>query len=144
MLDRRTLGLALTLLAGTYTIASCLPSVLLDNLLVLPHLLVDFRNRLLPPPTLRTDPASNHTVRNMPPASFAESAAGTGTTLLALQRSTEQVSAASRTAVTPELHPAVDEQEMNSDADVESNDGDVESTGVGSSWVSLGLRESSE
>ena len=104
---------------------------------------MDIRNRLLPTPSPRTDPPSNRATRSMAPP-HTESVPGPGTASLALQRSIEQVSIVSKAALTPESHPAVDEQEMGSDADVESNDGDLESTGVGSSWVSLGPRESSE
>lgn len=79
----------------------------------------------------------------MTPASRPETAPDTGTRLV-LQRSIGQVSTIPKAPVNPESHPDVDEQEMPSDAEAESNDGDLESTSVGSSWVSLGPHESSE
>lgn len=105
---------------------------------------MDIRNRLLPIPPPLADPASNRAVRPMIPASHPETAPGTDTTPLVLQQSVGQVSTVSKAAIISESHPDVNEQEVASDADVESNDGDLESTGVGSSWVSLGPRESSE
>lgn len=104
---------------------------------------MDIRNRLVPIPSPRA-PAGNHAVRSMTATSHPETAPGTGTTPSTLQQSIGQVSTVSRTAVMSEPRPDADEQEVVSDADVESNDGDLESTGVGSSWVSLGPRESSE
>lgn len=95
------------------------------------------RNRLLPPPPLRAGPPNNRAVRSMTPASHPETVPGTGTPLV-LQRSIGQA------AVIPESRPDVDEQEMPFDAEAESNDGDLESTSVASSWVSLGPHESSE
>lgn len=144
LLDPRCIILIHASLAGTYAIASYLPPVLLDNLLVLPHLLVDVRTRLLPIPSPLADPASNRAVRSVTPASHPETVPGTGATPLALQQSAGQVSTVSKAAVISDSHPDVNEQGAVSDADVESNDGDLESTGVGSSWVSLGPRESSE
>jgi len=76
--------------------------------------------------------------------SHPETAPGTGASPLVLQRSVGQLSTISKAAVIPEPHPDVDEQEMASDAEAESNDGDLESTGVGSSWVSLGPHEPSK
>jgi hypothetical protein len=111
--------------------------------MVLPHLLVNIRNRLLPPPPPRADPPSNRAVRSMTPASHPETAPGTGSPLV-LRRPIGQVSTIPKAAVIPESHPDVDEQEMPSDAEAESNDGDLESTSVGSSWVSLGPHGSSE
>lgn len=72
-----------------------------------------------------------------------ETAPGTGASPLVLQRPV-QVSTVSEAAVISEPHPDVDEQEIASDAEAESNDGDFESTGVGSSWVSLGPHEPSQ
>lgn len=105
---------------------------------------MDVRNRLLLVPPSQTDPTSDPVVRAIAPVSHAESAPSAGANLSTQQRSIEQVSTISKAAKTPESHAAADEQGISSDADVESNDGDFESTGIGSSWVSLRPRESSE
>lgn len=112
--------------------------------MVLPHLLMNIRNRLLPLPPTRAEPPSSRAVGSMSASSHPETASGSGATPLIVQRSVEPVSMISKAAVIPESHPDVEEQEMTSDAEAESNDGDLESTGVGSSWVSLGPQESSE
>jgi len=140
--DRFSIGAG----AGTYAIASYLPPVLLDSLLVLPHFLMTIRNRLLPPLPPRTDPLSDHTVtvRSVTPASHPGNVPGTGTSSLIVQRPIGLVSTIPKPPVTPESHPDVEEEGISPDAEAESNDGDLESTGVGSSWVSLGPHESSE
>ncbi|KAF8447844.1 hypothetical protein L210DRAFT_3619274 [Boletus edulis BED1] len=135
--DRFSIGAG----AGTYAIASYLPPVLLDSLLALPHFLMTIRNRLLPPLPPRTDPPSNRTVRSTTPASHPENVPGTGTSSLVLHRPVGLDSTISEAAVTPESHPNVEEEGTSPDAEAESNDGDLESTSVGSSWVSLGPHE---
>ena len=92
-------------------------------------------------PSPPTDPDGNRAVRSRAPAPQMQSIPGAGPAPLTLQQSIEHASTISRAAVTPESHTGADEQEIGSDADVESNDGDLESSGVGSSWVSLGPQE---
>lgn len=129
--------------AGTYTFASFLPPVLLDGLLSLPHILVGIRDRLLPVPPAQVYPAP----APPPPASASESKTlpPTPTSSMVLHRSPRPLPTIPQ--ATPPAEPqsdAEDGHETGSEADVESNEGDVESSGVGSSWVSLGPRESSD
>ncbi|KAF9227801.1 hypothetical protein BS17DRAFT_693724 [Gyrodon lividus] len=131
--------------ADTYTIASFLPPVLLDGLLALPRILVDIRNRLLPVPSTQRHPVPVPPL--VPPASAppSETPPPTVTSSLVLHRSLDRISTVSQPAATTAPHSdVVGDYEMGSDADIESNDGDLESSGVGSSWVSLGPRESSD
>jgi len=93
-------------LASTYRLASHLPSFLLDGLINLPHFLISIRNRLLPVQPFREPPV------DLPPPVTERKPA---TTELKEQLQTPS------------------ESETNSDADVESNAGDM----VDSSWVSL-------
>lgn len=108
---------------------------------------MNIRNRLLPPPP-PANPPSTRSVRSvtLTAASHTETAPGpgTGSTALVVQRSIDDVPTISKNAAIPESHPDVSEQDAASDAEAESNYGDLESTGVGSSWVSLGPHESSE
>ena len=93
-------------LASTYRLASHLPSLLLEGLINLPHFLISIRNRLLPVQPFREPPV------DLPPPV------------------TERKPAT--TELKEQLHTP-SESETNSDADVESNAGDM----VESSWVSL-------
>ncbi|KAG9318591.1 hypothetical protein JVU11DRAFT_684 [Chiua virens] len=111
--------------AGTYTFASYLPPVVLDGLLVLPHLLVDIRNRLLHIPSWAD---RNCAARSVVPTSHTEPAPGPGVTPSVQHQSMPPVSTISKPVVLPDPHPDGNEHELGSDADVESNDGDLEST----------------
>ncbi|KAF9246415.1 hypothetical protein BU15DRAFT_40086 [Melanogaster broomeanus] len=122
--------------ANTYMIASFLPPVILNRLLVLPRVLVDIRNRLLPVPPIKPHPVHVSPVVSPTPAP------PTTNSSLVLHRLQDQVSTMPNPPATAELHS--DEHDTGSDADVESNAGDFDSSVVGSSWVSLGPRESSE
>ncbi|KAI6005844.1 hypothetical protein EDD15DRAFT_2427094 [Pisolithus albus] len=115
--------------AGTYTLASFLPTRVLDCLLGLPHILVGVRNGLLPPANVispsadvaRTTPA-DISARPHPrvPSTSSPQYPGKGTA--------EQ--------------PGGDEHETASDSGSESVGTDTESSGVESSWISLGPGES--
>ncbi|KIJ10508.1 hypothetical protein PAXINDRAFT_164271 [Paxillus involutus ATCC 200175] len=131
--------------AYTYTIVSFLPAVLLDSLLALPRTLVDIRNRLLP--VYPTQPRHVPVTPVLPPVSAPPTGtpALAATSSLVLHRSLNHIPTIPKPPSATASHSdLVHEHETGSDADVESNEGDLESSGVESSWVSLGPRESSE
>ncbi|GBE81750.1 predicted protein [Sparassis crispa] len=107
--------------AGTYTLASQLPALVLDALLNIPHFLVSIRNALLPvPPRVAPDPS----VPPVVPATVPPTAA-------VKKPETEESPFSSDQE---HLHDH-ELSETGSEADVESNEGDA--SGVGESWVSL-------
>ncbi|KAF4614562.1 hypothetical protein D9613_003140 [Agrocybe pediades] len=95
--------------ALTYKFASHLPSLLLDGLLNIPYFLISLRNRLLPLQPFRSPPT------DLP---------------LPVTARQDKAAAPAAAKATPER---LSDIESNSDADVESNEGDT----VDSSWVSL-------
>jgi hypothetical protein len=119
--------------AGTYVLASSLPSSILDALINLPHFLVSVRNGLLPvPPAGTTD--------QLPPPVTQQQNAVTNT-----QGPAPPPPAQVEPAVTVPAEAQDDESSSgdekqsnrwsNDDADVESNAGDAPV--VESSWVNL-------
>jgi len=136
--------------AGTYMFASFLPDMLLDGLLNLPHILVGVRNWLLPVPPAqpRTVPKAASSV----PPSTAVSVVmqpSASTSLTASRSSTAPRSPALQTVapVPEQAEPLSDPEDISghetgSEADVESNNGDGDASGVESSWISLGSRGS--
>ncbi|KAG2157489.1 hypothetical protein DEU56DRAFT_764914, partial [Suillus clintonianus] len=133
--------------AGTYTFASFLPSMLLDGLLSLPHILVGVRNWLLPvppaqPPTVikaaRSVPSSAVVPVALPPSSLTVSR-----TSLALRPSPSEAAVPAPEQAEPLSEPEdINGHETGSEADFESNSGDGDASTVESSWVSLGSRGS--
>ena len=112
--------------ARTYAIASTLPSLILDSLLNLPHLLTSLRNRLLPVPP----PAVLPHIPQEPPAPVA----GFQRRPLAEREATILGNASAPAPVDSDSeHHGDISSETGSEADVESNEG----SGVGESWVSL-------
>ncbi|KAF9527049.1 hypothetical protein CPB83DRAFT_857058 [Crepidotus variabilis] len=102
--------------AYTYRIASTLPSIILDALLSLPHVLISIRNRLLPVEPHRLPPAdlpTPITVRNMQTIEMSPKS-------LHIDEEQHDQSSAS------------EPESSSSDADIESNTGDTSE-----SWVSL-------
>lgn len=133
--------------AGTYTFASFLPDMLLDGLLNLPHILVGVRNWLLPVPPAQPHivPKAASSVRPSTAVSVIQPSASTS--LTASRSSAAPRSPAPRTvAPVPEQAEPLSEpkdisgHETGSEADVESNNGDGDASGVESSWISLGPR----
>jgi len=123
--------------AGTYVLASKLPSFILDALINLPHFLVSARNGLLPVIGTRTIP-----VDQIPPPVAQQQKAVTKPHEGPVPNSTGDGEAESATAVTTEAHgrepSSGDEQSNpsgNDDTDVESNAGDAAM--VESSWINL-------
>lgn len=131
--------------AGTYTFASFLPSMLLDGLLSLPHILVGLRNRLLPVP-----PALPQTVpkvaRNIPSSTAVSvvppSSSLTMSRIYSAPRPSPPEAAAPALEQTEPLSDpeVISEHETGSEVDFESNSGDGDGSTVESSWVSLGSR----
>ncbi|KAH7889594.1 hypothetical protein F5I97DRAFT_555761 [Phlebopus sp. FC_14] len=120
--------------AATYTAASFLPTVLLDGLLNLPHILMGIRNRLLPIPPAQVypTPASNVAAATAP-------VPGTPSSMPTSSTKPYRSPHSSRTSSPVGVHGSgtEDGHETSSEADVESNVGDGDGSGVGSSWVSL-------
>jgi len=120
--------------------------MLLDGLLSLPHILVGIRNWLLPvppPPLLRALPES------VQPPAAASVVPSESTSLAANASSASPRPSTSQTDASVPEHTAplsdpenISGHETGSDADVESNNGDGDGSGVESSWVSLGSRGS--
>ncbi|KIL00949.1 hypothetical protein PAXRUDRAFT_821158 [Paxillus rubicundulus Ve08.2h10] len=128
--------------AYTYTIASFLPPVLLDSLLVLPHTLMDIRNRYLP--ISPTQPRHVPVPPVLPPVSAppTETAALAVTSPLVLHQSLDRIPTDPKPPPATASHSdLVDEHESGSDADVEEKEEDLESSVVGNSWISLGPHE---
>jgi len=100
--------------ALTYKFASHLPNLLLDGLLNIPYFLISLRNSLLPVQPCRNPPP------DLPPPVTAK-----------------QDKPATPSA-TKESQRHLSDTESNSDADIESNEGDT----VDSSWVSLNKKPS--
>ena len=98
----------LRFLAGTYTMASYLPSYILNALLTIPHFLISVRNALLP---------ITPTIAQPYPPPVASPVVATTSPAIEVAKATEELSE----------HEASD---TGSDADTESN-----SSGVESSWV---------
>ncbi|KAF8163410.1 hypothetical protein B0H34DRAFT_764941 [Crassisporium funariophilum] len=111
--------------ASTYRVASHLPSLLLDGLLNLPHILISIRNRLLPVQPFRQPPV------NLPPPV---------TTIVRREKPTPAQTQAQEETKEETPSPSSSEVETSSDADVESNNGDL----AESSWVSLNKSAHSE
>lgn len=106
------------IIAHTYKFASHLPSVLLDTLLNIPHILIGIRNRLLPAQPFRQPP------RDLAPPAPTRPKAVSYTTSQASVQPQAQTSTASQ----------AEADETLSDCEAESVSGD---SGVDSSWVSL-------
>ncbi|KDQ60890.1 hypothetical protein JAAARDRAFT_55627 [Jaapia argillacea MUCL 33604] len=103
--------------AGTYTVASYLPNLILDGLLNIPHLLISIRNALLPvPPRV-----------GLPPPQVPHAKAPT-----VIEKAVSEES-----PLTSDQEGSHDNEsvEAGSEADVESNAGDT--SGVGESWINL-------
>ena len=124
--------------AGTYVLASKLPSFILDGLINFPHFLISVRNGLLPVTPTRTIPADQ-----LPPPETQHQKAVTKTHEGPISPSQKQIKVSSAATVTTQ---ARDEESSsgdetrsnpwsNDDADVESNAGDT--SAVESSWVNL-------
>jgi len=124
--------------AGTYALASKLPSFILDGLIDLPHFLISIRNGLLLVTSTRTIPAD----QLPPPATHKQKVvtkAGEEPVFL-FQMHEKVSSAATVTAQTHDEESASGDEAQsnrwsNDDADVESNAGDT--SVVESSWVNL-------
>jgi hypothetical protein len=111
-------------LAHTYKFASYLPSVMLDTLLNVPHFLIGLRNRLTIAQPFRqppADPPQTASASYTPPPEVDPNSAS-------------RSSAYSQHSVEPRIDPSEDDETSPNDED-ESLSG--ESSGVGSSWVSL-------
>lgn len=128
----------LFILAGTYVLASKLPSSILDALINLPHFLVSVRNGLspvIPPGTIPTDQLPLPVTQRKTEVEKTHEGP--------IPTSTIDVKAESATIVATEAQDeessSGDEKQSNpssnGDADVESNAGDT--SVVGSSWVNL-------
>ena len=124
--------------AGTYALASKLPSFILDGLIDLPHFLISVRNGLLPVTPTRTIPAD----QLPPPVTHKQKdVTKAGEEPGFLSQTHEKVSSAA--TVTTQTHDeestSSDEAQSNrwsnDDADVESNVGDTSM--AESSWVNL-------
>lgn len=113
--------------AGTYTLASFLPSRLLDYLLRVPQILFGIRNVLVPDLSLPTaglkEPGPDNRL-------FVS------TSLIPDRSPNTSIANIS----VPQSQPSLDEGELeaDSDADSESNRDDTGSSSVDSSWISLG------
>lgn len=135
--------------AGTYTLASFLPGMVLDGLLNLPHILVGVRNWLLPvppaqphtvPKVARSVPSSTAVSVVLPPSSLTVSR-----TPLVSHSSPPEAVAPVLEQTEPLSEPEdISEHETGSEADFESNSGDGDASTVESSWVSLGSRGSTD
>ncbi|OCH85708.1 hypothetical protein OBBRIDRAFT_762634, partial [Obba rivulosa] len=114
--------------AGTYAVASYLPSIILDTLLNLPHILASLRNSVVPIPP-RVLPQ-----RPLPPVNGPAAVAAHATVPQVEKRLVEESQSSD-----PEPVPEQEQlSETSSDADVESNSG--YGSAVGESWVSLSGR----
>lgn len=124
-------------LAGTYALASKLPSFVLDGLINLPHLLVSVRNGLLPVTPTRIIPADQLPPPVTQPKAIAKAHEGP---ISPSQKHAKVSSVATViTRTRDEESSSSDETRSNpwsnDDADVESNAGDT--SVVESSWVNL-------
>jgi len=117
--------------AGTYSFASNLPSVLLDALINLPHFLISVRNALLPVPPPPTPPPQSIPLRKLS-STVVSRPHPLSQTLVQRPAPTHH-----DPPITFDHEEQVDSTspETGSEADVESNAGDI--SGVESSWVSL-------
>lgn len=128
----------LFILAGTYILASKLPSPILDALINLPHFLVSVRNGLSPAVPTKTVPTDQ-----FPPSVAHQQKDAAQTHQGPIPNSTGDINAEPTTAVATEAQDeesnSGDEKQSNpssnDDADVESNVGDA--SVVESSWVNL-------
>lgn len=126
-------------LAGTYVLASNLPSFILDGLINLPHFLVSVRNGLLPVTPARIIPAD----QLPPPVTQQQQNTVAVTHEVSIPHSPVHEKVGSVAAVTTEVQDeelnSGDEKQSdpgsNDDADVESNIGAP--SVVESSWVNL-------
>jgi hypothetical protein len=124
--------------AGTYALASKLPSFILEGLINLPHFLISVRNGLLPVTPTRTIPANQ-----LPPPVTQQQKAVTKTHERPISPSQKHAKVSSAATVTTQTRDeessSGDETRSNpgsnDDADVESNAGDA--SVVESSWVNL-------
>lgn len=116
--------------AGTYVLASNLPSSILDVLINLPHFLISIRNGLLPTTKTRMIPTDQ-----LPPPAIQQQIASTKTD----ERQVVEPPTVTATEAQDEESSSGDEKHSNpssnDDADVESNAGDA--SVVESSWVNL-------
>ncbi|KAG0705121.1 hypothetical protein DFH29DRAFT_848266 [Suillus ampliporus] len=138
--------------AGTYTFASFLPSMLLDGLLSLPHILVGVRNWLLPVPVAQPRtvpkvapgvPSSTAVSVYLQPSASAPLTASKSP--LAPRPSASEAAAPAFKQTEPLSEPEdISGRETGSEADLESNYGDGDASAVESSWVSLGSRGSAD
>lgn len=125
-------------LAGTYALASQLPTFILDGLINLPHFLISVRDGLLPVTPTRRIPADQ-----LPPPVTQQQKSATKTHEGPVSPSQKHVQVSSVAAVTTQTRDeessSGDETRSNpwsnDDADVESNAGDT--SVVESSWVNL-------
>jgi len=125
-------------LAGTYALASKLPTFILDGLINFPHFLISVRNGLLPvTPTRRILPDQ------LPPPATQQQKSVTGAHEGPVSPSKKHAKVSSAATVTTQTRDeessSGDETRSNpwsnDDADVESNAGDT--SAVESSWVNL-------
>lgn len=100
--------------AGTYTMASYLPSYILNTLLIIPHFLISVRNALLPITPAIAQPYPPPQPPALPPSSVPTAPPASEVAKAAEELSEHEASAS----------------DTGSEADVESN-----SSGVESSWV---------
>jgi hypothetical protein len=122
--------------AGTYVLASSLPSFILDAIINLPHFLVAVRNGLVPVTPTRTISADQLPL----PVTQQKVAAKTHEGLVPPSPAPAKIelAATATTEAQDEDSDSGDEKQSSlqskDDADVESNAGDAS---VGSSWVNL-------
>ena len=124
--------------AGTYALASKLPSFILDGLINLPHFLISVRNGLLPVTPTRMIPADQ-----LPPPAGQQQKVVTKAHTGPVSPSQTHAKISSAATVTTQTHdeePSSGDETRshpwsNDDADVESNAGDP--SAVESSWVNL-------
>ncbi|KAA1469414.1 hypothetical protein DENSPDRAFT_816337 [Dentipellis sp. KUC8613] len=112
--------------ASTYALASCLPTVILDTILSIPHRLFSLQSALHPTPD---------SLAPSPPSHAAPAPVPAAKPYTVQPQAEEEASAGSEQE--QERH---DVSETGSEADVESNAGDGVS--MGESWVSLKTRSS--
>ena len=125
-------------LAGTYALASKLPSFILNGLIDLPHFLISVRNGLLPVTPTRTIP-----VDQLPPPVTQKQKVVTRADEEPISPPQTHEKVSSAVTVTTQTHDeessssdeAQSNRGSNDDADVESNAGDT--SVVESSWVNL-------
>ena len=126
-------------LAGTYALASKLPSFILDGLINLPHFLISVRNGLLPVTPTRTIPADQQVPPPVTQQQKAVTRAHEGPISLSQKHAKVSSAATVTTQTCDEESSSGDEARSNpwsnDDADVESNAGDT--SVVESSWVNL-------